>query len=79
MVIYCPSVEPHPGRVWFVFGPYQGRIWQGPLAMTILYQNFIIRKGDETLIEPHAFTKEEFDDNVPIVRQIIKYGERIEI
>jgi len=39
----------------------------------------VIRKGDETLIEPHAFTKDEFDDNVPIVSQIIKYGERIEI
>lgn len=39
----------------------------------------VIRKGDETLIEPHAFTKDEFDDNVPIVRQIIKYGEKIEI
>jgi len=39
----------------------------------------VIRKGDETLIEPHAFTKDEFNDNVPIVCQIIKYGERIEI
>ena len=39
----------------------------------------VIRKGDETLIEPHAFTKDEFDDNVPIVSQIIKYGEKIEI
>jgi len=38
-----------------------------------------LRKGDETLIEPHAFTKDEFDDNVPIVSQIIKYGERIVI
>ncbi|MCE5332051.1 MAG: nucleotidyltransferase domain-containing protein [Bacteroidales bacterium] len=37
----------------------------------------VIRKGDETLIEPHAFTKEEFDYNVPIVNQIIRYGERI--
>jgi predicted nucleotidyltransferase len=37
----------------------------------------VIRKGDETLIEPHAFTKDEFNDNVPIVSQIIKYGERI--
>jgi uncharacterized protein len=37
----------------------------------------IIRKGDETLIEPHAFTKEEFDYNVPIVNQIVRYGERI--
>lgn len=37
----------------------------------------VIRKGDETLIEPHAFTKEEFDYNVPIVNQIVRYGERI--
>ena len=39
----------------------------------------VIRNGDETLIEPHAFTKTEFNDNVPIVSQITKYGERIEI
>ena len=37
----------------------------------------VIRKGEETLIEPHAFTKEEFDKTVPIVNQIIQYGERI--
>ncbi|MCK9414452.1 MAG: nucleotidyltransferase domain-containing protein [Prolixibacteraceae bacterium] len=39
----------------------------------------VIRRGDETLIEPHAFTKAEFDDRTPIVNQIIKYGVRIEI
>lgn len=39
----------------------------------------VIRKGDETIIEPHAFTKEEFDYRVPIVDQIIKYGIKIEI
>jgi len=39
----------------------------------------VIRKGDETLIEPHAFSKDEFNGNVPIVSQITKYGERIEI
>jgi predicted nucleotidyltransferase len=39
----------------------------------------VIRKGDETLIEPHAFTKAEFDYNLPIVDQIMKYGVRIEI
>lgn len=39
----------------------------------------IIRRGEETLIEPHAFTKEEFDKNLPIVNQIIKNGERINI
>jgi len=39
----------------------------------------VIRKGDETIIEPHAFTKAEFDHRTPIVNQIIKYGVRIEI
>ncbi len=38
-----------------------------------------IRKGDETLIEPHAFTRDEFEYNIPIVNQIVKYGLRIEI
>ena len=38
----------------------------------------VIRKsGDETFIEPHAFTKEEFDRSVPIVDQITRFGERI--
>ncbi len=39
----------------------------------------VIRRGNETIIEPHAFTREEFDFNLPIVNQIIKYGIRIEI
>ncbi len=39
----------------------------------------IIRRGEETLIEPHAFTKDEFDKNLPIVNQIINKGERIKI
>jgi predicted nucleotidyltransferase len=39
----------------------------------------VIRKGEETLIEPHAFTREEFNPTIPIVNQIIKYGERIQI
>jgi len=37
----------------------------------------IIRSGEETLIEPHAFTKDEFDTSLPIVNQIITNGERI--
>ena len=40
-------------------------------------QLMIIRKGEETMIEPHAFSKEEFNDNTPIVKQIIDYGIRI--
>lgn len=37
----------------------------------------IIRKGDETLIEPHAFSKDEFDFSLPFVNQIIRNGEKI--
>jgi predicted nucleotidyltransferase len=37
----------------------------------------IIRKGEETMIEPHAFSKDEFNDKIPIVKQIIDYGIRI--
>lgn len=39
----------------------------------------VIRKGEETIIEPHAFSKDEFDSGVPLVEQIRKYGERLEI
>ncbi len=39
----------------------------------------IIRSGEETLIEPHAFTKDEFDPTLPIVHQILRSGKRIEI
>lgn len=39
----------------------------------------VIRRGEETLIEPHPFTKEEFDQNLPIVKQIVKNGEKIKI
>ena len=37
----------------------------------------IIRHGEETLIEPHAFTKDEFNEKLPIVNQIIQNGEKI--
>ena len=39
----------------------------------------VIRNGEETIIEPHAFTKDEFDINIPIIYQIINNGERITI
>ncbi|MBU0489738.1 MAG: nucleotidyltransferase domain-containing protein [Bacteroidetes bacterium] len=42
-------------------------------------QLMITRKGEETIIEPHAFSKDEFDYNIPIVNQIIKYGIKIKI
>jgi predicted nucleotidyltransferase len=40
-------------------------------------QLMIIRKGEETMIEPHAFSKEEFNNSIPIVKQILDYGIRI--
>jgi len=39
----------------------------------------ILRNGEETIIEPHPFTKEEFEVINPFVNQIIKNGERIKI
>jgi predicted nucleotidyltransferase len=39
----------------------------------------VIRRGDETMIEPHAFTSDEFDSHLPIVNQIVRYGERIDV
>jgi len=40
-------------------------------------QLMIIRKGEETMIEPHAFSKDDFNKKIPIVKQIIDYGIRI--
>jgi predicted nucleotidyltransferase len=37
------------------------------------------REGEETLIEPHVFSKNEFLKSLPLVDQIIKYGIPIEI
>jgi predicted nucleotidyltransferase len=42
-------------------------------------QLMVLRDGKETLIEPHAFTKIEFDPMFPIINQIVTHGERIEI
>lgn len=39
----------------------------------------ILRDGEETMIEPHAFTKDEFEVHTPIVEQIINNGERINL
>ena len=33
-----------------------------------------LRTGEETLIEPHAFNKDEFKLSIPIVYQIINNG-----
>lgn len=39
----------------------------------------VIRDGEETLIEPHAFTRDEFNMKIPFIYQIIENGERINI
>ncbi len=40
-------------------------------------QLMIIRKGEETIIEPHAFAKDEFNNSLPIYNQIVEKGIRI--
>jgi len=37
------------------------------------------RKGDEILIEPHIFSKNDFNQPFPLVEQIKKYGEAINL
>jgi uncharacterized protein len=39
----------------------------------------VIRDGEETLIEPHTFTKAEFNLKTPFVYQILKDGEKINL
>ncbi|MDR3329391.1 MAG: nucleotidyltransferase domain-containing protein [Prevotellaceae bacterium] len=36
-----------------------------------------LRKGEETIIEPHVYAPREFNENTPIVSQIKKYGIRM--
>lgn len=39
----------------------------------------LIRIGEETIIEPHIFTREEFDIENPFINQIVKNGEKLTI
>ena len=32
------------------------------------------RKGEETMIEPHVFSKNDFNKSYPLVDQIVKFG-----
>jgi hypothetical protein len=38
-----------------------------------------LRDGDETMIEPHIFSKADLNENNPFIDEIIKSGIRIEI
>jgi len=46
-------------------------------SFDIEIQLMIIRKGEETMIEPHVFSKEDFYNRIPLVKQILDYGIRI--
>lgn len=37
----------------------------------------VIRKGEETIIEPHVFTNSDFETNNPLVQQIVNNGLKI--
>jgi|AntAceMinimDraft_17_1070374.scaffolds.fasta_scaffold192339_1 predicted nucleotidyltransferase len=39
----------------------------------------ILRKGEETIIEPHVFKKNDFSENNPFINEIVNSGIRIEI
>lgn len=39
----------------------------------------VFRQGDETIIEPHAFSISEFNEDSPLVKQILNCGIKIEI
>jgi predicted nucleotidyltransferase len=38
-----------------------------------------LREQEETLIEPHLFSQEEFHFNNPFIRQITQKGQKVEI
>ena len=37
----------------------------------------VIRKGEETIIEPHVFTNSDFETYNPLVQQIVSSGQKI--
>ena len=36
-----------------------------------------LRNDDETIIEPHVFLKDEFNETDPFVHEIVKTGKKI--
>lgn len=45
--------------------------------MEVMLMN--IRSGEETIIEPHAFNKNDFNSNSPIIYQIVHNGMKLNI
>jgi predicted nucleotidyltransferase len=48
-----------------------------PISFETEVKFMTCRKGEETLIEPHIFLKNDFDKSEPLVEQILTFGEPI--
>ena len=44
------------------------------MDQTEILNTMTCRKDEETLIEPHHFSKSDFDTSFPLVDQIVKFG-----
>ena len=47
---------------------------KSPISFETEVKFMTCRKGEETLIEPHLFSTNDFDKSKPLVEQIIKFG-----
>jgi predicted nucleotidyltransferase len=45
-----------------------------PVSFETEVKLMTFRKGEETLIEPHVFSKNDFDRSLPFVDQIVSFG-----
>jgi predicted nucleotidyltransferase len=45
-----------------------------PVSFETEVKLMVNRKGEETMIEPHVFSKQDFDRSQPLVDQIMKFG-----
>ena len=45
-----------------------------PISFETEVKLMTYRKGEETLIEPHIFSKNDFEQSSPLVEQIVKFG-----
>ena len=50
-----------------------------PVSFETEIKLMTFRKGEETLIEPHVFSKNDFNPSEPLVEQIVKFGEPIRV
>ena len=45
-----------------------------PISFETEVKLMTCRKGEETLIEPHIFSKNDFVQSSPLIEQIVKFG-----